>query len=162
MDTSTRLPGHGLLSEGHPYEWRQGDEEDTPSWHRVARHWRGHGVCQCGAASPELDTNGARKRWHKDHKQAERIAEGPFEVLARRIRAEGEPYHGDLLRDTANTASVVCQSCGPLPPPHTHGWTSDWITLCHDVMDHAKETGHQVAVESWHGAIYGREEASDA
>jgi hypothetical protein len=70
MDTSTRLPGHGLLSEGLPYEWRQGDEDDKPSWHRTGR-WEhtGHGVCSCGAASPvALNTNGARKRWHRDHK----------------------------------------------------------------------------------------------
>lgn len=69
MDTSTRLPGHGLLSEGFPYERRQGDEEDAPSWHRTDR-WvhEGHGVCSCGASSPLLDTDGARKRWHKAHK----------------------------------------------------------------------------------------------
>lgn len=71
MDTSTRLPGHGLLSEGLPYVRRQGDEEDDPSWHRTDR-WvhTGHGVCSCGTASPEpLNTNGARKRWHREHKE---------------------------------------------------------------------------------------------
>lgn len=74
MDTRTRLPGHGLLSEGWPYEWRQGDEEDAPSWHKSSRRdWAGHGVCSCGAASPaSLDTNNARKRWHKAHKEAVR------------------------------------------------------------------------------------------
>lgn len=74
MDTSTRLPGHGLLSEGWPYEWRQGGEEDAPSWHKSSRRdWAGHGVCSCGAASPLLETNNARKRWHRDvHKPAVR------------------------------------------------------------------------------------------
>jgi len=68
MDTSTRLSGHGLL-------WRQGDEENAPSWHRTDR-WEhtGHAVCSCGEASPgPLDTNGARQRWHRDvHKPAVR------------------------------------------------------------------------------------------
>lgn len=67
--TSTRLPGHGLLSEGRPYEWRQGDEEDAPSWHRT--DWRvteGCGVCSCGAFSGPLLTNGARRRWYGAHK----------------------------------------------------------------------------------------------
>ena len=66
---STRVRGHGLLSEGRPDERRQGDEEDKPSWHRADR-WmhEGHGLCQCGASSPLLDTNGARKRWHRQHK----------------------------------------------------------------------------------------------
>lgn len=67
MDTSTRLRGHGLLSEGKPYQHRQDDEEDTPSWHRVPG-WEGHGVCSCGASSPDLDTDGGRQRWHRDHK----------------------------------------------------------------------------------------------
>ena len=75
MDTSTRLPGHGLLSEGKPYVWRQGDEEDAPSWHRARWELRGvgAGLCSCGTASPKLESDGARKRWHKDvHKPAVR------------------------------------------------------------------------------------------
>lgn len=77
MDTSTRLPGHGLLSEGRPYELRQGDEEDAPSWHRT--DWRTHegsGVCSCGAFSGPLPTNGARQRWHKAHKEQVRKEAG--------------------------------------------------------------------------------------
>jgi hypothetical protein len=68
MDTSTRLPGNGLLSEGLPFEWHQGDEEDAPSWHRTGRWVHvGHAVCSCGEASPEpLETNGQRKRWHRE------------------------------------------------------------------------------------------------
>lgn len=75
MDTSTRLPGHGLLSEGWPYERRQGDEEEAPSWHKSPRpDWSGHGVCSCGAHSGVLETNNARKRWHKAHKDEIRSA----------------------------------------------------------------------------------------
>lgn len=71
MDTSSRLPGHGLQSEGKPYVWRQGDEETAPSWHRVRYPdpaYLGHGLCSCGASSPSLESDGARKRWHKTHK----------------------------------------------------------------------------------------------
>jgi hypothetical protein len=82
------------------------------------------------------------------------VAEGPFAVIAYRVRREGKPYVGGaLLRETADKGAVVCEACGPLP-----GWTSDWIALCHDAMDHARETGHKVAVESWRGAVYGPEE----
>ena len=83
MDTSSRLRGHGLLSEGRPYIWRQGDEEDAPSWHRADR-WEhaGHGVCSCGAASPDaLETNGARQRWHKAHKEQIRSGEAAISEL---------------------------------------------------------------------------------
>lgn len=79
MDTSTRLRGHGLLSEGKPYFFRQGDKQDTPSWHRADPDFdgQGHGVCSCGAASPELETDGQRKRWHKAHKDEIRTALDP-------------------------------------------------------------------------------------
>ena len=76
IDTSTRLRGHGLLSEGKPYVQYQGDEEDARSWHRV-HGWpenMGHGVCSCGAASEWLDSDAERKRWHRDHKELARAA----------------------------------------------------------------------------------------
>lgn len=63
-----------LLSEGFPYERRQGDEEDTPSWHRTRQTREGCGVCSCGASSPVLETDGARKRWHRQHKDQLRAA----------------------------------------------------------------------------------------
>lgn len=70
MDTSTRLPGHGLQSEGKPYE-RGGDEQDP--WVRVGfgPHPGSHigvALCSCGEASPVLESDGQRKRWHREHK----------------------------------------------------------------------------------------------
>ena len=50
MDTSTRLPGHGLLSEGRPHELRQGDEGDAPPGIApTGGRSEGCGVCSCGA-----------------------------------------------------------------------------------------------------------------
>jgi hypothetical protein len=77
-----------------------------------------------------------------------------YEEIAGRIRAEGQPYHGDQLKTTAGCSDIVCAVCGALPAD-LHDWTSDWIHLCHAAMEHARETGHEVAVTSWHGAIYG-------
>lgn len=67
MHRANRLPGHALQHEGKPYE--RGDEED---WLRT---WLpiGVGLCQCGATSPELGSDTARKAWHRDvHKPAVR------------------------------------------------------------------------------------------
>jgi hypothetical protein len=87
------------------------------------------------------------------------VAEGPFEVIAYRVHRDGKPYIGGTwLRETAGKSAVVCKTCGPLPVDGLHGWTSDWHVLCRDAMDHVKETGHTVAVESWQGAVYGPEE----
>ena len=90
--------------------------------------------------------------------EAPAVVEGAFEVIAYRVRRDGEPYiGGTFLRENAGKSAVVCKECGPLPVDELRGWTSDWLTLCHDAMDHVKETGHKVAVESWQGAVYGPE-----
>jgi hypothetical protein len=34
----------------------------------------GYTYCSCGAQSPVLESDNARKRWHKDHKNAVRRA----------------------------------------------------------------------------------------
>lgn len=63
----TLLRGHTLISEGRAY--RHGIQV------RV-----GVGRCSCGAVSPELTGNSARKRWHADHKADVRAAAaGPRE-----------------------------------------------------------------------------------
>lgn len=86
------------------------------------------------------------------------VAEGLYEVIAHRVHREGEPYAaGTYLQETASRSAVACETCGPLPVEGLRDWTSDWITLCGAAMDHAKETGHMVAVESWRGAVYGPE-----
>lgn len=60
----TNLPGHALRGEGKPYV--RGDEEP---WVRGYQHI-GHGLCECGKASPPLDSDSQRKKWHAKHKNA--------------------------------------------------------------------------------------------
>ena len=63
---NTRLAGHALRSEGKPCEPVPGG-----GWCR-RRGWLGRALCECGERSPDLGTDGARKRWHAEHKQAVR------------------------------------------------------------------------------------------
>lgn len=66
---NTRLAGHGLKSEGEPYERRHG------RWARAYSRSRGRALCKCGETSAVLDTDAARKRWHRDvHKPEMRAA----------------------------------------------------------------------------------------
>lgn len=83
------------------------------------------------------------------------VAEGPFAVIAYRVRRDGAPYPGGVwLRETASQAQVACEVCGPLVLPELPRWTSDWLTIAGEARDHARNTGHRVAVEAWHGAVY--------
>lgn len=54
-----RLPGHGLVAEGRV--WIPG---------QPVRGGAGRAVCGCGVESPELPNTSARKRWHREHKDA--------------------------------------------------------------------------------------------
>jgi hypothetical protein len=71
MDTSGRLAGHGLISEGYPH-----DDAGKPISGAFLRATSGNGraLCSCGELSPELPSGYARKRWHKDHK--DQVKEG--------------------------------------------------------------------------------------
>ncbi len=92
-----RVRGHTLLSEGAAF---------------TAKGYRhgctGAGRCMCGAASPILPSDNARKAWHREHKQAVLDQRGPvatclgcdppggfptFEDAQRHARAEG---HGRI------------------------------------------------------------------
>lgn len=53
--TSNRLPGHTLRFEGKVYGYN----------HTVRQ---GRARCTCGAESLVLDSDAARKRWHREHK----------------------------------------------------------------------------------------------
>lgn len=53
---TTRVAGHTLRNEGQAY--------DAAGW----RTRIGVGRCSCGEESPVLDSNAARKRWHREHK----------------------------------------------------------------------------------------------
>jgi hypothetical protein len=72
---STRLTGHGLRKEGQPYRLDLCSECLNPE----IAYWRdehghrsltkeGHGLCSCGALSPHLSSDNARRRWHVAHK----------------------------------------------------------------------------------------------
>ncbi len=77
MDTSTRLPGHGLYREGwpvispdHAYGWK-------PAQHRADI---GRALCECGEMSEPLMSAAERKRWHREvNKPSVRAAAGKDE-----------------------------------------------------------------------------------
>lgn len=111
---------------------------------------------------PEDEVKAEAERWLEEFASSlgavfpETETEEPFGVIAYRVRRDGKPYVGGTsLRETADKSAVACEVCRHLPADGLHGWTSDWITLCGAARDHALETGHTVAVEAWHGAIYG-------
>jgi hypothetical protein len=64
----TAIRGHGLINEGVGYS------PSVPPETLLRRYWysahdvNGVAVCRCGAVSPPLPSNAARKRWHKAHK----------------------------------------------------------------------------------------------
>jgi len=62
---NTRLAGHALQHEGKPHV-----PGATSRWVRVYGSSSGVALCECGRTSPVLDTDVARKAWHRDHKAA--------------------------------------------------------------------------------------------
>lgn len=62
MKGKTLVPGHTLIFEGDALGRSRGLSGP------------GEGGCSCGARSPRLETRAARKRWHKEHKDAIRAA----------------------------------------------------------------------------------------
>lgn len=66
----TALKGHALQSEGKPYERGEyGGKWIRVSYAQFPTSPAGVGLCECGATSPVLESNGARRRWHADHKE---------------------------------------------------------------------------------------------
>jgi hypothetical protein len=63
----TALPGHALRSEGKPYRLAGKDDGGLDV---RATGSGGYGLCECGTSSGWLTSDGARKRWHKEHKEA--------------------------------------------------------------------------------------------
>lgn len=61
MKANTRLAGHELRNEGRVYD----------GIHLVRE---GASRCSCGEWSPLLPSSAARKRWHREHKDAIRAA----------------------------------------------------------------------------------------
>jgi len=65
----TRLSGHTLYAEGKPCV------PDAKYAYNLVDGPVGRGLCSCGEQSPELGSNSARRRWHRDHKEAVRRAQ---------------------------------------------------------------------------------------
>jgi hypothetical protein len=63
----TLVKGHGLHGEGRAQRLEGCSE---PPCNRLMGAWGtpGHGRCSCGAYSPHLQSNYARKAWHRQHK----------------------------------------------------------------------------------------------
>jgi hypothetical protein len=61
---SNVLPGHALRNEGRVF-WDEHLEraDDSPQ-----RRTTGSAICECGATSPVLESDRARQRWHRAHK----------------------------------------------------------------------------------------------
>lgn len=73
MDTSTRLKGHGLQSEGKPFE-----DDGRGGTRRTELYGGpvGFGLCSCSARSDVLGSNYERQVWHRGHKAEVRAAMG--------------------------------------------------------------------------------------
>ena len=67
MDTSTRLPGHGLQYEGRACI---PDGEGGFILASTKSNYAGRALCSCGEQSDILPSDAARKRWHRAHKEA--------------------------------------------------------------------------------------------
>lgn len=78
-----------------------------------------------------------------------------FNELSDKIkyREERRPSDGVLLRHESSMAVMVCDQCELPTPPG--GWPTSLASLGHIALHHTRDTGHTVAVETWHGAIYG-------
>lgn len=67
-----RLPGHGLLYEGAAVVFSESHLGEVCAngtrWKLAHRGGEGIAACRCGEWSPRLPSDGARRRWHKDHK----------------------------------------------------------------------------------------------
>lgn len=79
-------------------------------------------------------------------------ADGTEAVLSARIRELSTRAPGPWLKASAHSSTLACKTCGPLPGADD---ISDWMTLAQEARAHVQDTGHQVAVDSWNGAVYG-------
>jgi len=64
-----RLVGHALFNEGAPF-----DNNGRRIWPGNDPYPQGRGQCECGEKSAVEVSAAARKRWHREHKQAVRNA----------------------------------------------------------------------------------------
>jgi len=69
------------------------------------------------------------------------------------VQEHGEPYIGGCsLRATADSGVISCEQGCVIPLPNR---VTDYHWLCREAMNHAGETGHDVAVSCSQQAVYG-------
>ena len=86
---NTKLSGHVLVGQGIAHE--PGDEIEHHVCGGLWGNRVGYALCECGATSPVLDSDSARRRWHKTHKDEIRSDEDAYAAdLARRLLADSE------------------------------------------------------------------------
>lgn len=81
----TSRKDHALFAEGHAASssYRASIIEDAENWYWIGPYYfggkvvyvdydarTGRALCECGAESPVLPSTAARKRWHREHKDA--------------------------------------------------------------------------------------------
>lgn len=72
MSTTALVKGHTLRFEGQAFD---------ANGYKASKQSLGYGKCSCGALSDELDSNAARKRWHRAHKAEVIAAQRPVSAL---------------------------------------------------------------------------------
>lgn len=65
-----RVKGHALVNEGVGYPPGMDGPAIVRRAYFIAHDSAGVGVCTCGRKSEPLPSDAARKRWHREHKQA--------------------------------------------------------------------------------------------
>lgn len=94
--------GHGLLNEGRAFTDGGGNCETCDV--EAATGKRGHPRCSCGVLGPHLDSDAARKRWHRDHKNDILTARsGALHRCPPRQRTERATTVGKLLASLAGS-----------------------------------------------------------
>lgn len=68
---SALVKGHTLRCEGAPFERiAQGGSIYARRLNNGGVSGTGRALCSCGATSDVLESGGARKQWHREHKAA--------------------------------------------------------------------------------------------
>lgn len=96
--TGTRLSGHALCAEGKPCRRTSKHRAPPYSYEIIHGTSSGSALCECGEKSPRLDSDGARKRWHRDHKEQVR---GGYEMDNGHIVTEDEKRAIEALQRLA-------------------------------------------------------------
>ena len=94
----SRLSGHALCAEGKPCKRTSRHRTPPYSYEIIHGTHIGSALCECGAKSPVLESDGARKRWHREHKEQLR---GGYEAENGNTITEEEKRAIDALHQLA-------------------------------------------------------------